>query len=55
MSEEYYAELYDWLTDAYEAALALAQPKLAMEYVTMMRAMETAGVVKIVKQQPVAH
>ena len=45
MSETYFQDLYEWLQDAYESAIALAQPKLAMQYVAQMRAMEVAGVI----------
>lgn len=45
MSEAYFKDLYEWLQDAYDAAMALAQPQLAMQYAAQMRAMEVAGVV----------
>ena len=45
MSETYFKDLYEWLQDAYDAAMALAQPQLAMQYVAQMRAMEVAGVI----------
>ncbi len=45
MSETYFSDLYEWLQGAYDAAMALAQPQLAMQYVAQMRAMEVAGVV----------
>lgn len=47
MSAQYYAELYAWLQDAYESALQLSQPHLALQYITLMRAMEASGVVKV--------
>ena len=45
MSETYFQDLYEWLQDAYDAAMALAQPQLAMQYVAQMRAMEVTGVI----------
>lgn len=39
MSEEYLRDLYEWLTEAYEAALMLGQPDLAFNYAMQMRAM----------------
>lgn len=45
MSEQYFNDLYEWLQDAYDAAMALAQPQLAMQYAAQMRTMEVAGVV----------
>ena len=45
MSETYFKDLYEWLQDAYDAAMALAQPMLAMQYAVQMRTMETAGVI----------
>lgn len=50
MSEQYFNDLYEWLQDAYDAAMALAQPQLAMQYAAQMRAMETAGVIKEKKE-----
>ncbi len=45
MSKTYFNDLYKWLQDAYDAAMALAQPQLAMQYVAQMRTMEVAGVI----------
>ena len=45
MSQQYFNDLYEWLEDAYDAAMALAQPQLALQYAVQMRQMETAGVV----------
>ena len=45
MSEQYFNDLYEWLQEAYESAMQLAQPQLAMQYAAQMRAMEIAGVV----------
>lgn len=45
MSEQYFNDLYEWLQEAYESAMQLAQPQLAMQYAAQMRAMEVAGVV----------
>ena len=45
MSEQYFKDLYEWLQDAYDASMALAQPQLAMQYAAQMRAMEVAGVI----------
>ena len=53
MSETYFADLYEWLQDAYDAAMALAQPMLAMQYAVQMRHMETAGVVTERKKETV--
>lgn len=50
MSEEYFEDLYEWLTDAYDAAMMLAQPQLAMQYVAQMKAMEVAGVITVKKE-----
>jgi len=50
MSEEYFKDLYEWLDAAYDAAMMLAQPQLAMQYLTQMRAMEVAGVVTVIKK-----
>lgn len=55
MSKEYFADLYDWLGEAYDAAMTTANPRLALEYITMMRAMETAGVVTVVNQEETVH
>lgn len=53
MSEQYFNDLYEWLQDAYDAAMALAQPQLAMQYAAQMRAMEAAGVVEVNKEETV--
>ena len=53
MSEQYFNDLYEWLQDAYDAAMALAQPQLAMQYAAQMRAMEVAGVVTERKKETV--
>lgn len=53
MSEQYFKDLYKWLQDAYDAAMAIAQPQLAMQYAAQMRAMEAAGVVTISKGETV--
>ena len=53
MSETYFNDLYEWLQDAYDAAMALAQPMLAMQYAVQMRTMETAGV--ITKKKETVH
>lgn len=53
MSEQYFNDLYEWLQDAYDAAMALAQPQLAMQYAAQMRAMESAGVVNIAQGETV--
>ncbi len=45
MSKTYFNDLYEWLQEAYDAAMALAQPQLAMQYVAQMRTMEEAGVI----------
>ena len=45
MSETYFSDLYKWLQESYESAIALAQPQLAMQYAAQMRAMEVAGVI----------
>ncbi len=55
MSEEMFADLYDWLVDAYESAMQLAQSQLAMQYLLQMRAMEQAGLVTVVKEGPTIH
>jgi len=55
MSQEYFADLYEWLKEAYDAAMMTGNPRLAMEYVSMMRAMETAGVVTVEKIQETVH
>ena len=55
MSQEYFADLYEWLGEAYDAAMMTGNPRLAMEYVSMMRAMETAGVVTVEKQEETVH
>lgn len=44
-SEACFAELYDWLSDQFYAALAMNNPRAAMEYAVQMRTMETAGVI----------
>lgn len=53
MSEQYFKDLYEWLQDAYDAAMDLAQPQLAMQYAMQMRAMEVAGVVTISNRETV--
>jgi len=55
MSQEYFADLYEWLGEAYDAAMMTGNPRLAMEYVSMMRAMETAGVVTVEKRKETVH
>lgn len=55
MSQEYFADLYEWLGEAYDAAMMTGNPRLAMEYVSMMRAMETAGVVTVEKVGETVH
>jgi len=49
-SEIHFQDLYEWLDVAYNAAMMLAQPQLAMQYIAQMRAMETAGVVTAKKE-----
>jgi len=53
MSEVYFADLYEWLQDAYDSAMALAQPQLAVQYAMQMRAMEVAGLVSEPKKETV--
>ena len=53
MSETYFNDLYEWLQGAYDAAMALAQPQLAMQYALQMRTMEQAGVVPERKKETV--
>lgn len=48
-----FADLYEWLDNAYNAAMMLNQPQLAMQYITQMRAMEIAGVVVAQKKETV--
>ena len=51
MSETYLQDLYEWLQDAYDAAMALAQPMLAMQYAVQMRTMEQDGVLPEKKKE----
>ncbi len=42
-SEACFAELYDWLSVQFYAALAMNNPRAAMEYAVMIAALEQAG------------
>ena len=42
-SEACFAELYDWFSDQFYAALAMNNPRAAMEYAVMIAALEQAG------------
>ena len=55
MSDEYFADLYEWLAEAYDNAMGIGQPQLAMQYVMQMRALEQAGIMSVEKVKETIH